>query len=35
MARLSGDIETANKVFDDDSVKSIGDSWNANPYTKE
>ena len=35
MARLSGDLETANKVFNDDSVKSIGDNWNQNPYTKE
>ena len=35
MARLSGDLETANKVFQDDSVKSISENWNQNPYTKE
>ena len=34
-AWLSGDVERANKVFDDDSVKQIGDSWVENPYTKE
>ena len=35
LARMSGDLETANKVFADESVKMIGDSWQANPYTKE
>ena len=35
MARLSGDIETSNQVFGDDSVQEIGNSWNSNPYTKE
>ena len=34
-AWLSGDVERANKVFDDDSVRQIGDSWVENPYTKE
>eukprot|EP00581_Thalassiosira_minuscula_P018474 CAMPEP_0183726258 /NCGR_PEP_ID=MMETSP0737-20130205/22906_1 /TAXON_ID=385413 /ORGANISM="Thalassiosira miniscula, Strain CCMP1093" /LENGTH=745 /DNA_ID=CAMNT_0025957559 /DNA_START=109 /DNA_END=2346 /DNA_ORIENTATION=- len=35
MARLGGDIETSNKVFADDSVRQIGESWTDNPYTKE
>mmetsp|Transcript_40536 Transcript_40536/g.86319 ORF Transcript_40536/g.86319 Transcript_40536/m.86319 type:complete len:735 (+) Transcript_40536:163-2367(+) len=35
IARMSGDTETANKVFEDESVKKIGESWNQNPYTKE
>ena len=35
LARMSGDVETANKVFADDSVRQIGDSWTSNPYTKE
>ncbi|KAL3810266.1 hypothetical protein ACHAXA_008634 [Cyclostephanos tholiformis] len=35
LARMSGDLETANKVFADESVRRIGDSWQANPYTKE
>lgn len=35
LARMSGDVETANKVFADESVKQIGESWNGNPYTKE
>ena len=35
IARLSGDIETANTVFADDSVRQIKDSWRDNPYTKE
>ena len=35
MARLSGDIETSNQVFGDNSIQEIGDSWNSNPYTKE
>lgn len=35
LARMSGDIETANKVFADETVKQIGDSWTSNPYTKE
>jgi len=34
-ARMSGDIEYANQVFADDSVKQLGDSWVDNPYTKE
>ena len=28
-------INVANKVFADDSVRQIGDSWTSNPYTKE
>jgi hypothetical protein len=35
LARMSGDTETANRVFADETVKMIGDSWQANPYTKE
>ncbi|KAL3768182.1 hypothetical protein ACHAW5_007916 [Stephanodiscus triporus] len=35
LARMSGDLETANRVFADESVKRIGESWQANPYTKE
>ena len=35
VAWLSGDYERANKVFEDDSVKRIGESWVDNPYTKE
>ena len=35
LARMSGDIETANRVFADESVRQIGESWSANPYTKE
>ena len=35
IARLSGDLERANQVFADDSVREIGESWNENPYTKE
>jgi len=35
IARMRGDTETANKVFDDESVVQIGESWNENPYTKE
>ena len=34
-AWLSGDVETANKVFTDDSVKQIAENWVENPYTKE
>ena len=34
-AWLSGDIDRANQVFTDESVKKIGDSWVDNPYTKE
>jgi len=35
LARLSGDVTTANQVFASESVKKIADSWNSNPYTKE
>ena len=35
IARMSGDLETANTVFGDETVKQIGDSWVDNPYTKE
>lgn len=35
IARMSGDTETANKVFADDTVAQIGESWNENPYTRE
>ena len=35
MARMSGDLDTANTVFGDSSVREIGDSWVDNPYTKE
>ncbi|KAL7527580.1 hypothetical protein ACHAXR_002024, partial [Thalassiosira sp. AJA248-18] len=35
IARMSGDVERANQVFADESIKQIGDSWNVNPYTKE
>jgi hypothetical protein len=35
LARLAGDIETANKVFNDETVRKIGDSWVDNPYTRE
>jgi len=35
IARMSGDTETANQVFADDTVAQIGESWNQNPYTKE
>ena len=34
-AWLSGDTETANKVFSDDSVHKIKENWRDNPYTKE
>ncbi|KAL7485438.1 hypothetical protein ACHAW6_011029 [Cyclotella cf. meneghiniana] len=34
-AWLAGDIERANQVFQDDTVKQIGESWVENPYTKE
>ena len=34
-AWLSGDVETANKVFHDNSVKQIAENWVENPYTKE
>jgi len=35
LARLSGDVTTANQVFASESVKQIADSWNTNPYTQE
>ena len=35
IARMSGDFETANTVFGDDSIREIGESYNENPYTKE
>jgi len=35
IARMRGDVETANQVFSDESVRQIGESWNENPYTKE
>ena len=35
LARMAGDIEKANQVFVDDSVRKIGESYNENPYTKE
>jgi len=35
LARLSGDVTTANQVFASESVKQIADSWNSNPYTQE
>jgi len=34
-ARMSGDLETANTVFGDETVRQIGDSCVANPYTME
>ena len=35
IARLNGDLDTANQVFGDKSVEEIGNSWNTNPYTRE
>ncbi|KAL9184453.1 hypothetical protein ACHAXT_002539 [Thalassiosira profunda] len=35
IARMSGDVEAANRVFADNSIREIGESWNENPYTKE
>ena len=35
IARMGGDLETANTVFGDDSIREIGESYNENPYTKE
>eukprot|EP00578_Thalassiosira_sp_NH16_P016919 CAMPEP_0181123046 /NCGR_PEP_ID=MMETSP1071-20121207/25661_1 /TAXON_ID=35127 /ORGANISM="Thalassiosira sp., Strain NH16" /LENGTH=1033 /DNA_ID=CAMNT_0023208103 /DNA_START=49 /DNA_END=3150 /DNA_ORIENTATION=+ len=35
IARMTGDVETANRVFADDTVRQIGESWNENPHTKE
>eukprot|EP00804_Cyclotella_cryptica_P029015 CCRYP_005224-RA/>CCRYP_005224-RA protein AED:0.00 eAED:0.00 QI:280/-1/1/1/-1/1/1/229/709 len=34
-AWLAGDVERANQVFQDETVKQIGESWVENPYTKE
>ena len=34
-ARMAGDVDAANKVFEDDSIRRIKESWNENPYTKE
>ncbi|KAL7473464.1 hypothetical protein ACHAXS_013909 [Conticribra weissflogii] len=34
-AWLKGDTESANKVFEDESVKAIGDMWVENPYTRQ
>jgi hypothetical protein len=35
MARIQGDEEYANKVFEDESVKALNDQIKVNPYLKE
>ena len=35
LARMRGDTDTANRVFEDETVRRIGDSWRPNPYTQE
>lgn len=32
---MRGDTDTANRVFEDETVRRIGDSWRPNPYTQE
>ena len=35
LARMRGDTDMANRVFEDETVRRIGDSWRPNPYTQE
>lgn len=35
LARMRGDTDTANRIFEDETVRRIGDSWRPNPYTQE
>jgi hypothetical protein len=35
LARMRGDVDTANRIFEDETVRRIGDSWRPNPYTQE